>query len=279
MRHSYDWLVNKRSDLFVRIISGITVIAITFAFGIIGGVWFTLFVFAVMLLTTHELWKLCISAGYKPSLAVALLTAMAAFAGIRWPALPILIPAMSIVLLATLGIQIARTEKRRFGDWAVSFAGGFYIGWTCGHIAELRELVNGAWWLLLTLVCVWLADSGAYAFGRLFGKHKLAPAISPNKTWEGYVGGAMTALLGGTLIGLISPLGLASGVLTGGLIGIFSVMGDLIESLIKREAHAKDSGKLIPGHGGIFDRIDSLLWAGVIAFMVNYIVTTLSFLL
>jgi phosphatidate cytidylyltransferase len=277
MPYGYDWLVNKRSELFVRIISGISVIAITFAFGIVGGAWFTLFVFAIMLITTYELWKLCIAAAYKPSLAVALLTAMAAFAGIRWPTLPILIPAMSIALLATLGIQLARTEKRRFGDWAVSFAGGFYIGWTCGHIAELRELANGDWWLLLTLACVWLADSGAYAFGRLFGRHKMAPAISPNKTWEGYAAGAITALLGGTLIGWVSPLGLASGVLTGGLIGVFSVMGDLIESLIKREAHAKDSGKLIPGHGGIFDRIDSLLWAGVIAFMVNYIVTTAKF--
>ena len=179
-------LVNTRSELFIRTLSGIAVIAITFTLGIVGGVWFTLYVFAIMLLTTYELWRLCIAADYKPSLAVAILASIATFAGIRWPTLPILVPGISFALLITLGVQLARTEKRRFGDWAVSFAGGFYVGWTCGHIAELRELENGAWWLLLTLVSVWLADSGAYVFGRSFGKHKMAPAISPGKTWEGY---------------------------------------------------------------------------------------------
>jgi phosphatidate cytidylyltransferase len=261
--------VKSRSELLVRTISGIVVIAVTFALGIIGGVWFTLFVFGIMLVTTYELWRLCIAAGYKPSLAVAVVTAIVAFAGIRWPSLPILVPAMSIALLATLGVQLARTEQRRFGDWAVSFAGGLYIGWTCGFIAELRELENGAWWLVLTLVAVWLADSGAYVFGRMFGRHKLAPKISPGKTWEGYVGGAFTALVGGAILGSLSPLGWVSGLITGALIGVFSVMGDLIESLIKREARAKDSGNLIPGHGGVFDRIDSLLWAAVITFMVH----------
>lgn len=265
--------MNKRQELIARILSGIVVIAVSIGLGYIGGIWFTLFILAVMLLTTYELWRLCIAASYKPSLAVMLVTSVAAFAGVRWPALPILIPAMSLALLATLGVQLARTSQRRFGDWAVSFAGGFYIGWTCGLIAELRELENGVWWLLLTLVAVWLADSGAYVFGRLLGKHKLAPAISPSKTWEGYIGGAMTALAGGAVVGLVSPLGLLSGLLVGGLVGAFGVMGDLIESLIKREAHAKDSGTLIPGHGGVFDRIDSLLWGAVVTFMVYSLIS------
>lgn len=264
--------MNKRSELIIRVVSGIVVIAISFGFGFIGGVWFTLFVLVVMLLTTYELWRLCVSASYKPSLAVMILTSLAAFAGVRWPALPILIPAMSLALLATLGVQLARTNKRRFGDWAVSFAGGFYIGWTCGLIAELRELENGAWWLLLTLVAVWLADSGAYVFGRLLGRHKLAPAISPSKTWEGYIGGALAALVGGAVVGWAGPLGLWSGMIVGGLIGLFGVMGDLTESLIKREAQTKDSGRLIPGHGGVFDRVDSLLWGAVITFMVYSVI-------
>lgn len=256
----------------MRIISGIVVIVVCFAFGFIGGVWFTLFVFAIMLLTAYELWHLCVAASYKPSLAVTVLTAAAAFAGVRWPSLPILVPAMSLALLATLGLQLVRTSKRRFGDWAVSFAGGFYIGWTCGLIAALREWENGAWWLFLTLVAVWLADSGAYIFGRLLGKHKLAPSISPSKTWEGYIGGALTSLAGGALVGWAGPLGLWSGVLVGAFIGLFSVMGDLTESLIKREAQTKDSGTLIPGHGGVFDRVDSLLWGAVITFMVYSLV-------
>ena len=180
---------------------------------------------------------------------------------------------MLLALLITLGLRLTNAGKRRFGDWAVSFAGGLYIGWTCGLIAALRESENGAWWLLLTLVTVWLADSGAYAFGRLLGKHKLAPAISPSKTWEGYIGGALTALAGGALVGWVGPLGLLSGIAVGGLVGLFAVMGDLTESLIKREAKAKNSGSLIPGHGGVFDRVDSLLWAAAIAFMVYSVIS------
>ncbi len=266
------WLVNKTPEIVVRIISGVAIVAVSIIFGIIGGIWFTLFVFALMLLTAHELWRLCIAATYKSSIAITLLTAVAAFTGVRWPSLPILMPAMSLALLITLGLQLTNAGKRRFSDWAVSFAGGFYIGWTCGLVAALRELENGAWWLLLTLVTVWLADSGAYVFGRLLGKHKLAPAISPSKTWEGYIGGALTALVGGAFVGWASPLGLLSGATVGGLIGLFAVMGDLTESLIKREAKTKDSGSLIPGHGGVFDRVDSLLWAAVITFIAHSVI-------
>ncbi len=265
--------MNKTPEIIVRIISGIAIVGVSITFGIIGGIWFTLFVFALMLLTAHELWRLCIAATYKSSIVITLLTAVAAFAGVRWSSLPILMPAMSLALLITLGLQLTNAGKRRFGDWAVSFAGGLYIGWTCGLIAALRESENGAWWLLLTLVTVWLADSGAYAFGRLLGKHKLAPAISPSKTWEGYIGGALTALAGGALVGWVGPLGLLSGIAVGGLVGLFAVMGDLTESLIKREAKAKNSGSLIPGHGGVFDRVDSLLWAAAIAFMVYSVIS------
>jgi len=261
------------SDLPTRLIGGVIVIATTVIFGYLGGWWFTVFVLVVIGLATYELWRLFQAAGYKPSLGVALLTAAAAFIGIRFPSLFILAPAMSLVLLASLAWQLHRMQVRNFGDWAVSFAGGFYMGWTGGHLADVRELPNGVWWLALTLIAVWLADSGAYVFGRLFGRHKLAPAISPGKTWEGYLGGALAGALGGVLVGAASPIGAPIGGIAGLLIGALSVFGDLIESMIKRQAHAKDSGHLIPGHGGVFDRIDSLLWASVIVFYVAVLAT------
>lgn len=118
----------------------------------------------------------------------------------------------------------------------------------------------GAWWLLYVMVLVWGADSGAYMFGRLFGKHKLAPKVSPGKTWEGFFGGLATSAVIACLFSLLAPLSVSlTALLTCSIVAtLASVLGDLTESMFKREAGIKDSGQLIPGHGGILDRIDSL---------------------
>ena len=119
---------------------------------------------------------------------------------------------------------------------------------------------NGAWWLLYVMLLVWGADSGAYLFGKLFGKHKLAPRVSPGKTWEGLIGGLLTSALISWLFGRYAPLDVVPATLLVCSIvaALASVLGDLTESMFKREAGIKDSGNLIPGHGGIMDRIDSL---------------------
>jgi len=123
---------------------------------------------------------------------------------------------------------------------------------------------NGHRWLLLALMVIWAADSGAYFAGRHFGKHKLSPRISPNKTVEGFIGGMVASILialigapiAGASVAQLPAVALVVVVTVG-----FSVVGDLYESLLKRHVGAKDSGDLIPGHGGILDRIDSVLAA------------------
>ena len=131
------------------------------------------------------------------------------------------------------------------------------LGW-------LHSEALGPRWTLFALVLIWAADSGAYFVGSKFGKHKLAPAISPGKTWEGVVGGMAAAMLLAVLV--LKGLGLswsalpALALLTAITAGI-SVVGDLFESLMKRHAGLKDSGTIFPGHGGVMDRIDSLLAA------------------
>ncbi|TKI05898.1 phosphatidate cytidylyltransferase [Martelella alba] len=119
---------------------------------------------------------------------------------------------------------------------------------------------TGAWWLLYVMLLVWGADSGAYIFGRTLGRHKLAPKVSPGKTWEGLCGGLLTSAMISWLFGKYAPLNAVplSLLLCSVIAVLASVLGDLTESMFKREAGIKDSGTLIPGHGGILDRIDSL---------------------
>lgn len=119
---------------------------------------------------------------------------------------------------------------------------------------------TGAWWLLYVMLLVWAADSGAYAFGRLMGKHKMAPKVSPGKTLEGLVGGLITAGIVSWLFTHFAPISNVPNhlLLISGVVVVVSVFGDLVESMFKRVSGIKDSSHLIPGHGGILDRIDSL---------------------
>ena len=240
------------------------------ALGILGGWWFSAFVLIVVCLAAYEIAQLMRASGLHPNLLVTLAAAILAFCAIRLPGLGFpLAFLLSVLMLASLTWQMRHREGMPIADWAVGLAGGAYVGWTGGYLAAVRELGNGLdglWWLAFAVFLTWLADSGAYVAGSRFGKHRLAPKLSPKKTWEGYIGGVIAAALGGGVLGLLSPIGPADGIAVGILVGLLGTLGDLAESMFKRQANAKDSGNLIPGHGGVFDRIDSLLWAGVVVF-------------
>ncbi len=146
-----------------------------------------------------------------------------------------------------------------------------WLRWGCGiwllalawyAINFIRWQPLGSSYLLLMLLWIWGADTGAFFVGRRFGKHKLAPAISPGKTWEGAFGGVVVVLLIALVAGMLFPFGFAHAVgllILALIIAIISVIGDLFESLIKRQTGIKDSGTLLPGHGGVLDRLDSLI--------------------
>jgi phosphatidate cytidylyltransferase len=125
---------------------------------------------------------------------------------------------------------------------------------------------------MFVLPCVWLADTGAFLLGAAYGKHRMAPRLSPKKTWEGYAAGALTAMLTGGFFAYAytawGPLHIPvwAGAVFGLVVGLLTPLGDLGESMIKRQAAMKDSGNIFPGHGGAFDRIDSWLWAAMLGF-------------
>ncbi|WP_124948911.1 phosphatidate cytidylyltransferase [Sulfuriferula thiophila] len=130
-------------------------------------------------------------------------------------------------------------------------------------LVELRE--RGPWWVLLLMGVVWIADTAAYFAGRQFGKHKLAPSISPGKTWEGVIGAAVAVVVYGVIVLKVlsgprfDAYAWALPVMILGVVMLYlSILGDLFESWVKRVANVKDSGSILPGHGGVLDRIDAL---------------------
>ena len=157
-----------------------------------------------------------------------------------------------------------------FGVWLLPDLAGSDFAW------ELTALVEtGCWWLLLAILTVYAADTGAYAVGRLFGRHRMAPSISPGKTWEGTVGGLLFAMIAAVVLGMLFPLRLEIWHLAiiGVILGAVSPIGDLVESKIKRLADAKDSGSLFPGHGGMLDRLDSLLPSLIVVYILAAVST------
>ncbi len=141
--------------------------------------------------------------------------------------------------------------------------GIIYVALLMGHLVLLRLLDDGRQWIFLTLIVIMSCDTCAYVIGSRFGKRKLYPLISPNKSIEGGIGGVGGAVLGALISKLLffSSIGLWPAILVGVVLGVVGQIGDLFESMLKRACGVKDSGNMIPGHGGILDRLDSLLFA------------------
>ena len=177
---------------------------------------------------------------------------------------------LALVAMAAHLYAYERGRDQAALDFTITVGGLLYLGWVGAYLNDLRALPNGGWWLMLVLPTVWMADSGAYALGAKYGKHKLAPRLSPKKSWEGYWAGVFTGTLYGGFFAYVyswlGPLHITfwQGALLGLVLSVITTLGDLGESLFKRQGGIKDSGTLFPGHGGAFDRIDSWLWAAVI---------------
>lgn len=186
------------------------------------------------------------------------------------------IPLLTAVflLLCTFRLFSPRDTKGALEEIAVTLAGIIYVSWLLGHQILLRGMEGGAHLIFLLYLTTWAGDTGAYYAGRMAGRTKLYEKISPKKTWEGAVGGLIASIGAAILIKYWFMPGLSVGqcVVIGCLLGVSGQIGDLVESLMKRSLSVKDSGSIIPGHGGILDRVDSLLFSGpVLYYYLKYL--------
>ncbi len=178
----------------------------------------------------------------------------------------------SAVVLSLVWFLVRRQKEGAFTGWVWTVIGILYVGWLLGYLVSLRGLEDGRNWIFLALFATFGSDTTAFFVGRAIGRHRLAPQISPGKTWEGAIAGVCGAILVSLFFVLPTPLSLSShlnwgrAILLGLLVSVFGQIGDLVESLFKRNMGVKDSGKLIPGHGGLLDRMDSIVFAGVVVY-------------
>ena len=169
---------------------------------------------------------------------------------------------LGVTLGILSGFFLNPTSMRRLlPKWLAYAFGVLYVALLFGHFILLRQLPEGIALIFFVLIVTWLSDTGGYVFGIAFGRHPLAPVLSPKKTIEGFLGGILFSIAGALLCHawFISFISLSHSLILGGLLAICGTLGDLTESAIKRSVQVKDSGTLIPGHGGVLDRIDSLL--------------------
>jgi phosphatidate cytidylyltransferase len=166
-----------------------------------------------------------------------------------------------LLLLVLLAYTVYSKNKITIDQIALLFVGVLYIGYGFHAMIAARLSDHGLFWTLLVFICIWATDSGAYFIGNAFGKHKLWPEISPKKTVEGSLGGIVLAVVAAIIFSLCAPqlLSIVKAIELGLAIGIIGQIGDLIQSAYKRAKGIKDTGNILPGHGGILDRVDSWL--------------------
>jgi phosphatidate cytidylyltransferase len=251
-----------------RFASGLVYGVVSLVAAYLGGAVLAGAVLLMAMLASREYQRMIVVAGHSPLRFLQYgLTAFLVI-GVASLSPDVTLGVFVLIFVSSLVWQITRVGEGQepYVEWALTLAGAVYLGWLPAHFIILRALPGGLNWMLLTLAGAWSCDSIAYLFGKAFGKHAFFPDVSPRKTREGAAAGWVGGTLVVTLLGLVlgSPIVWAAGL--GMVASLATICGDLAESLIKRQMGVKDSGGLVPGHGGMLDRIDSLLLAVVLVY-------------
>jgi phosphatidate cytidylyltransferase len=261
-----------------RVLTALILIPFVLLLVFLGPKWQWLFTLAVAGVATLAAWEflgMAQKTGANPPRVAVLVAILALFAGtFAWP--DQIAPILGLLSLALLVFcTFVRPVERVLADASTSIFCLLYTGFTLISLPALREQANGSSLIVFLLFAVWAGDIAALYVGRAWGRHKLAPALSPNKSWEGAIASVAGSLLvtGGLLalahllfsqwntVWLSYPEDAWFWLLLAVVVNVAAQVGDLAESALKRSAGVKDSGSLLPGHGGVLDRIDALLFA------------------
>jgi phosphatidate cytidylyltransferase len=264
-------------SLPLRIASGLLFVPLLFVLARVGGISFLAFVAAQVVLGQYEFYRMVRRKGLEPTTWFGLVTSL----GVLWLAYHPQVSQADFLataaLLLALGLALRHPElPRQVEGVAVTLFGVIYVGWLSAHLVLLRELpwragtdyALGASFVFLAFFVTWSCDTGAYAIGRAFGRRRPWSRISPRKSLEGAAGGFACAAAAAFIArAWFAPyLRVWDAAALGVLVGVFAQVGDLVESLFKRDAQHGDSSDLIPGHGGVLDRFDSLYFGAPIVF-------------
>lgn len=271
-------------SLRLRIASGLLFVPLLILLARAGGLAFVALVGLQVYLGLGEFYRMMRGKELHPQVALGTLAALGVLAACYRPhRIPGDLLAAGLVLLM-LALSLRRPERpRQIESLAATLFGVLYVGWLSAHLVLLRELPwtagteypDGAWYVLLAFFITWSCDTGAYLCGRVFGRTRPWSNISPRKSLEGSIGGMAAAVAAGLIARLwFAPfLSVADALALGAAVGLFGQVGDLVESLLKRDARHGDSSDIIPGHGGILDRFDSLYFAApVVYYYLRYLV-------
>jgi len=259
----------------LRLLSALVGIPLLVAAVWYGGLYLLTVSAVLMILGARELSRMCNRANLQAPLPLMLAGCLVllVFTYIFRDGFPG--PAIITILIMYLIAVVKLYPRLTPLDAAITFAGTLYVGLIL-YFYLISTLSDGWIWLVFMLACTWASDTMAYLVGRKWGKHRIAPALSPGKTVEGAVGGVLGSILAAAMVILFNPeLSVAFVLVLGTLVGVAAQVGDLVESAIKRQAGIKDAGGLIPGHGGILDRFDSMLFtAPLVYYYVGQIIIT-----
>jgi phosphatidate cytidylyltransferase len=256
-------------SLPVAVATGLILVGVIALSSWLGPGAFFVVVCIVVLIAAFELLDALVQHGRRPSIVLGL-TSTFAMLLVVWLGRPGLIAAVLAGTLLTASLLALRPRRgpAPASDVAWTAFAALWIGGGGAGATGILLLPGGLALLVAFVLTTALDDIGAYFSGTSFGRHKIAPSISPAKSWEGFGGGLVAALLGGLAAGsLLNDLGVIHGLAMGALCGALAPVGDLLESLVKRELGIKDSGRLLPGHGGFLDRLDAIIFCAPFVFM------------
>ncbi len=250
----------------------------TFLTGFFGGPWLC---FGMMLISLQALFELYRASGIEKSTfaVISYLNTVAIYTFMFFNREHLMIYLLMVSILLYMTIYVFKFPKYRFTQVFVCFAGVFYISVMLMYVYLIRRLDNGIYFLWMIYAGSWGSDVGAFTFGKLFGKHKLVPNLSPKKTVEGAVGGIVAALFFGLAYAfifrnrIVINLPYLTCPLIAGLSSLVAQVGDLAASAIKRQCDIKDYGKCLPGHGGILDRYDSIIFVAPLVYFLDIMFT------